>query len=78
LYVKERSAPARAAYLLPRGQIERSAVGLVELCRHPDQLVALSRNARSAADSHSAENWYRRRAEWTIDAVERHQRALMS
>jgi glycosyltransferase involved in cell wall biosynthesis len=75
-YVKERSDQERAAYLLPRGHVEQSAVELVELCRHPHQLFALSRNARSAADFHSAENWYRRRAEWTSEAVERHRRAL--
>jgi len=74
-YVRERLEQEHATFLLPREQIEESAAGLARLCRNPGQLAELSRSARVAAEYHSAENWYRRRAEWTIEAVERHARA---
>jgi glycosyltransferase involved in cell wall biosynthesis len=74
-YVQERHEQEHATFLMPRGQIEESAAGLARLCRNPAQLAELSRSARVAAEYHSAENWYRRRAEWTIEAVERHARA---
>jgi glycosyltransferase involved in cell wall biosynthesis len=74
-YVQERYDQEHAAFLLPRNQIEESATGLARLGRNPGQLAELSRRARAAAEYHSAENWYRRRAEWTIEAVERHARA---
>jgi glycosyltransferase involved in cell wall biosynthesis len=74
-YVRERLEQEHATFLMPREQIEESATGLARLCRNPGQLVELSRSARVAAEYHGAENWYRRRAEWTIEAVERHARA---
>jgi glycosyltransferase involved in cell wall biosynthesis len=74
-YVQERHEQEHATFLMPREQIEESAAGLARLCRNPGQLAELSRSARAAAEYHSAENWYRRRAEWTIEAVERHTRA---
>jgi glycosyltransferase involved in cell wall biosynthesis len=74
-YVQERHEQEHAAFLLPRDQIEKSAAALAGLCRNPGQLAELSRSARAAAEYHSADNWYRRRAQWTIEAVERHNHA---
>jgi glycosyltransferase involved in cell wall biosynthesis len=73
-YVQERYAQEHATYMLPRDQIEESALQLVDLDRNRGKLADLARLARVAADYHSADNWYRKRAEWTIDAVERHNR----
>jgi glycosyltransferase involved in cell wall biosynthesis len=74
-YVQERHEQEHATFLLPRDQIEDSATALAGLLRNPGQLAELSRSARAAAEYHSSENWYRRRAEWTIEAVERHNHA---
>jgi glycosyltransferase involved in cell wall biosynthesis len=71
-YVHERFIQERATYLLPRDQIDESAVRLLDLDRNRAQLAELARLARAAADTHSADYWYRQRAEWTIEAVERH------
>jgi glycosyltransferase involved in cell wall biosynthesis len=71
-YVRERAEQEQATVLLPANQIERSAQILTNVFGQPQQLAQLSRQARAAADYHCAENWYRRRAEWTIEAVERH------
>ena len=53
-------------------QIEASAQKLVQLNRQRGPLAELARAARTAAEYHCAENWYRRRADWTIEAVARH------
>lgn len=74
-YVQERHAEERATYLLPRDQIGESALSLADLDRNRGKLVDLARLAKVAAEYHSADNWYRQRAEWTIEAVERHTRA---
>jgi glycosyltransferase involved in cell wall biosynthesis len=71
-YVRQRAQQERATVLLPMNQIEASAQILVELYRAPQRLAELARLARTAAEYHSAENWYRRRADWTIEAVQRH------
>jgi glycosyltransferase involved in cell wall biosynthesis len=71
-YVRERAAQEHAAVLLPLNQIEASARILVELNLQRAPLAELARSARAAADYHCAENWYRRRADWTIEAVDRH------
>lgn len=71
-YVRQRQEQEHAAHMLPRDRIDESAQALVELSRDRGRLAELSRAARVAAEYHSAENWYRRRAQWTIEAVERH------
>jgi glycosyltransferase involved in cell wall biosynthesis len=73
-YVRERESQEHATCLLPRDEIENSADALVKLDRNRGRLSDLSRSARMAADYHASENWYRRRAEWTIEAVVRHNR----
>ncbi|MFZ1908749.1 MAG: glycosyltransferase [Burkholderiales bacterium] len=50
---------------------------LIRLDHDRAGLSALSRVARSAGQRHSIEAWYRRRADWTAEAVDRHaQRAV--
>jgi glycosyltransferase involved in cell wall biosynthesis len=73
-YVQERYDQERATYMLSKDHIEESAFQMVDLDRNRGKLADLARLARVAADYHSSDNWYRKRAEWTIDAVERHNR----
>jgi glycosyltransferase involved in cell wall biosynthesis len=73
-YVEERHRQEHAAIVLPPGQVESSATAVAELCRTPQALIPLSRAARKAAEYHSAESWYSRRAQWTMEAAERRQR----
>jgi glycosyltransferase involved in cell wall biosynthesis len=72
-YCVERHAAESATYLLPRGQIDVSAQRLVQLARQPEKLTELSIAAHKAAVYHAADNWYRRRAEWTFEAYEKDQ-----
>jgi glycosyltransferase involved in cell wall biosynthesis len=71
-YVRERSAEDKAAVTLPRGNQEASADLIEKLSRQPERLAELARSARQSGVYHAADNWYRRRAEWTFEAVERH------
>jgi glycosyltransferase involved in cell wall biosynthesis len=71
-YVKERAREEQAAVLLPRDDIPAAARLLHDLCRHRERLADLSWRARTAAEFHSAEAWYQRRAEWTFEAYDRH------
>jgi glycosyltransferase involved in cell wall biosynthesis len=71
-YVLERHAQERATIVLPRDGIDESAMILLEMDRNRGNLAELSRRARDAAAVHSSEYWYRQRAQWTIEAVERH------
>ena len=72
-YVRERAEEDHAALLLPRDDMAKAAAILSGVIHQPDQLAALARAALAAAEYHAAENWYRRRAEWTFEAVARHQ-----
>jgi glycosyltransferase involved in cell wall biosynthesis len=71
-YVRERAAEDRATVLLPRRNLEASAEKILELFRQPERLVELAREARLAGSYHAADNWYRRRADWTFEAVDSH------
>jgi glycosyltransferase involved in cell wall biosynthesis len=71
-YVRERAVQEKATWLLPRHRTNEAAERIVKLCLEREELASLSRAARAAADYHASENWYRRRAEWTVDAVVRH------
>lgn len=50
------------------------AAAMVRLCEDRGGLVNRMRAAVAAAPAQTAESWYRRRAEWTIEAYERDQR----
>lgn len=75
------------AYVLERQKEEGAAIScdrtpeaatqlLTELDRDRPRLAALARKAREAAVYHAADAWYRRRADWTNEAVEKHNGGL--
>lgn len=68
-YVRERIEEDRAGLAFPPGQLERGADLLVRLDRRREELATLARRALDAARHHAADVWYRRRAEWTLEAV---------
>ncbi len=71
-YVRERSEQEHATVVLPFEQIDASAKVLIDLDKNRGRLAELARAARTAAEYHTCENWYRRRTQWTIEAFERH------
>lgn len=70
-YVKERDTTEHAVVCLPRNQIDASAQIIAQLAADHTRLIPLSRAARGAAEHHSSESWYERRAQWTLEAHER-------
>jgi glycosyltransferase involved in cell wall biosynthesis len=70
-YTRERAESERATVLLPDDDREASRV-IVDLARDRNRLSILTRNARRAGVESAFENWFRRRADWTFEAVERH------
>ena len=70
-YVLEREREDNAVVSTPRDAHGAAAV-LVELDKNRPRLAALAKQARQAALYHAADAWYRRRADWTNDAVARH------
>jgi glycosyltransferase involved in cell wall biosynthesis len=70
-YVKQCSATDRATFLLPRDDMDQAARRLSELAKDPSPLRSLAECAHAAAFNHSVENWYGRRAAFTIEAFER-------
>jgi glycosyltransferase involved in cell wall biosynthesis len=75
-FVRERSRRERAVCELPLGDISGSVLRLLDLLNDRPRLRRLTDAALVAAVDHSAENWYRRRAEWTIEAYARAQATL--
>jgi glycosyltransferase involved in cell wall biosynthesis len=74
-FVRHRAATDRAAVMFAVGDAEAGAEELARLDRDRSALAPLVRRARSAGLDHSSENWFRRRREWTLEAVERRRRA---
>lgn len=75
-YCQERAREEGATLLLPAGDPDGAAKAVADLAlRRRELLPALSRKAREAGLEHSAENWYRKRTEWTIEAIRRHHSA---
>jgi glycosyltransferase involved in cell wall biosynthesis len=70
-YVLERQNEDGAAISCDRTPLAAAQL-LTELDRDRARLAALARKAREAAKYHSADAWYRRRADWTNEAVEKH------
>jgi glycosyltransferase involved in cell wall biosynthesis len=68
-YVRERAAAEGAAVLLPSGDVAAAARAVAGLARDRGQLARLAARARAAGRHHAADNWYRRRADWTHEAV---------
>jgi glycosyltransferase involved in cell wall biosynthesis len=69
-YVRERADEDGTSILLPRRDIDASAQRLVSIDSNRDRLIPLTRAALFAAEYHAADNWYKRRAEWTHAAVD--------
>ncbi len=67
-YVRERSDAEGATVLLPRGDRDEAARRLARLDQERRRLAELAVKAREAGVYHAADKWYRRRAEWTIEA----------
>lgn len=76
-YVKERAAQDRGVLLLPSGQPEASAEILVQLATRSGPLSELARAAHRAGQKNAADRWYRRRAEWTLEAFARDRDAAL-
>lgn len=70
-YVRERRDEDGAVVLVPRDDVEAGARILLGLDRRREELAALASAAHEAGQFHAADNWYRRRAEWTFEAVAR-------
>jgi glycosyltransferase involved in cell wall biosynthesis len=71
-YVLERSDSDRAVIVLTRNDDESAADKLYELDKNREKLISYTKNALEAANYHSADNWYARRAEATHKMVEQH------
>lgn len=67
-YVRERAAEEQATVLLPFDDIAASAAALTALDAGRDRLEHLARAAHRAAYDNASDVWYRRRADWTLEA----------
>lgn len=72
-YVKYRAAMERAAIVTPARDVDALARELAALARDPARLRAATARAMEAAPGHAADAWYAKRAQWTFEAVERHE-----
>lgn len=70
-YVRERAKIEKSTLLLPSGDQDGAAACLVKAAKDPAQIAALTRSAHRAAYANATDVWYRRRAEWTLQAHER-------
>jgi glycosyltransferase involved in cell wall biosynthesis len=71
-FLEHRVKSDRMGILVDIGDHMAVAGCLRQLQEEPERLKLLSRAALAAGRHHSSEEWYRRRAEWTQQAVERH------
>jgi len=74
-YVKERDREEEATLCLRSNDVEDSGRKLAEIAANRASLAKFARAARTAAEHHSAESWYERRAQWTLDAHEKRRAA---
>jgi glycosyltransferase involved in cell wall biosynthesis len=70
-YIKERSVSEGATWLMPLGDVPGSVARLLDLARDRPRFWQLTAAALHAAEYHAADNWYRRRAEWTVELMNR-------
>ncbi len=68
-YVRERAAADGAAVLLPLGDTGAAAGIVADLSRDPDRIATLARTALRAGRDNATDVWYRRRADWTLEAL---------
>jgi glycosyltransferase involved in cell wall biosynthesis len=71
-FLEHRVKNDRMGILVDVGDDMAAANRLRQLQEKPEDLKLLSRAALVGGKRHSIEEWYRRRAEWTQQAVERH------
>jgi glycosyltransferase involved in cell wall biosynthesis len=69
-YVRERAAEEGATLMLPAGDVAGSATLVSALASDRGRLAALTRAAHRAAGDNASDVWYRRRADWTLEAHE--------
>ncbi len=62
--------------LLPFGQPQKAATIVSDLARTPGRVAALSLAAHRASYDNATDVWYRRRAEWTLEAHSKRQSAM--
>ncbi len=74
-FVAHRARADRAAVTFPVGDVAAGAEALLRLDRDRGLVRELSERARLAGLHHAMENWYQRRRDWTIEAVERRRAA---
>lgn len=74
-YVRERAAEEQATVLLPFGETESAAACLMGLAVDPGRLSTLTIAALQAGRDNSTDRWYRRRADWTLEAFAQAQEA---
>jgi glycosyltransferase involved in cell wall biosynthesis len=68
-YLRERAREDGACVLMAGRDVEGGSRALARVDRDRGALAGLSRAAVGAARVNSAEAWYRRRAEWTLEMV---------
>ncbi|NNC99540.1 MAG: glycosyltransferase [Gammaproteobacteria bacterium] len=69
-FLRHRKMQDNASILFGIGNTGEGVSKLCELDSNRDLLVTLSKNARQAGVRHSVEQWYGKRLEWTLEAVE--------
>jgi glycogen(starch) synthase len=74
-YVRERDTEDSTVRSVPPRDVAALAALLCQLDRDRGQLAKLTERAQEAALFHAADAWYRRRAEWTYEAVAAHRAA---
>jgi glycosyltransferase involved in cell wall biosynthesis len=70
-YVEECVAEDRAGVLLPLQNPQESGRLISELAKQPERMLQLGFSALQAGRRHACEGWYRQRAEWTFEMLER-------
>lgn len=67
-YVQERHREEKATLLLPQDNPTAGAEAVAALATDPAQIATLAKAAHAAAHDNATDVWYRRRAEWTLEA----------
>ncbi|MCO5165535.1 MAG: glycosyltransferase [Planctomycetes bacterium] len=70
--LRQRVEEDGAAIAVRAADVDAVARALADLARDGDRLAQLSRAAHRAGRYHAADAWHRRRAAWTLEAVEAH------
>ena len=73
-FIRERAERDGATAIIETNDLEAGAMCLCRLDAAREELAVLSWRAREAGEYHSADNWFRRRTEWVMAAVERRRR----